>query len=80
MNYEEAIKAMLRKYTFESTSRFSLSDEERISHMAAEAQYMVAQKYGFRSVAEMDEVMGQKAGKWQVMLDERRERKHGGIE
>ncbi len=80
MNYEEATKAMLRKYVFDSTSRFTLSDEERISHMAAEAWLMVAQKYGFRSVAEMDEAMGQKAGKWQVMLDERRERKHGGIE
>jgi hypothetical protein len=69
MNYEELMKAMVRKYAFEDTSRFQLSEEERISHIVAEAQYMVAKKYGFNTVQEMDEAMVQKSGKWQDYMD-----------
>lgn len=71
MNYEDAMKAMIRKYAFEATSRFNLSEEERISHIAAEAQYMVARKYGYQSVKEMDDAMVQKSGKWQDYADKR---------
>ena len=69
MNYEDAMKAMVRKYAFEVTSRFNLSEEERVSHIVAEAQYMVARKYGFNTVQEMDDAMVQKSGKWQDYMD-----------
>lgn len=71
MNYEDAMKAMIRKYGFESTSIYNLSDEERISHIAAEAQYMIARKYGFNSVQEMDDALVQHSGKWQDYAEKR---------
>jgi hypothetical protein len=39
---DEILKAMIRKYMFEQTSRSTLSDEERINHIAAEARYIIA--------------------------------------
>ncbi len=71
MNYEDAMKSMVRKYAFEPTSRVSLSEDERVSHIVAETQYMVARKYGFATVKEMDEAMVQNSGKWQDYMDKR---------
>lgn len=57
MNHDDAMKAMVRKYAFESTSRFALSEEDRVAHIVAEAQYMVARKYGFADTAAMERAL-----------------------
>lgn len=71
MSTEEAMKAMVRKYAFENSSRFALTEEQRISHIVAEAQHMIARKYGFRSAEEMDEALIQRSGKWQDYAQKR---------
>lgn len=72
MNYESAAKAMIRQYWHDSrAAKTTLSDEECISHIAAEAHHLVARHYGFHSIEEMDAAMVQHAGKWQDYMDRR---------
>lgn len=51
---DEILKAMIRKYMFEHTSRTTLTDEERVNHIAAEARHIITGQYPDTRVSEAE--------------------------
>ena len=68
MDHDQIMKAMIRKYTLESSSRFMLTDNERVDHIFAEFKNLLAQKYGFNNYHEMDSFFAEKDTKWQSLV------------
>jgi hypothetical protein len=71
MNWQDAKKAVVRKYVCERSSRNVLTDEEIVNHIVAETDLLTAKKYGFASVQEMDDALVVTAGKWQDYMNKR---------
>lgn len=50
---DDAMRAMVRKYMFDDSSRRHLTEDERVNHIVQEMKYMVARSYGFNTVEHM---------------------------